>query len=124
MPKAIEGTRSSVDRPSLHPKTRLAPLGTFSRIQAPGIDTERGPRTGSGRGGRGDCSPLIEAKGDKAQIALAFDQQQDRFPSRFLGVLDPAADVAGALYLFLRGLHDQIARAQPFGGRRAVLRDI
>src|SRR5215472_14719229 len=68
--------------------------------------------------------PLVEAQGDKAEIALALDEQQDRLPSRFLGFVDLAADLAGALHLLLRGLHDHVAGAHTLGGGGAVLGDL
>jgi hypothetical protein len=39
------------------------------------------PQAGRKRAERGNFLPLVEAQGDKAEIALALDQQQDRLPS-------------------------------------------
>ena len=40
-----------------------------------------------------NASALVEADRDEAQVALALDQQQDRFAAGFLSVGDLAGDL-------------------------------
>src|SRR5438128_55312 len=81
-------------------------------------------RQGRSEAGGEALLPLVEAEGDKAEIALTLDQKQDGFASGFLGVVNLPADIARVSYLLLRGFHDQVAGTDAFGGSRAVLGDI
>src|SRR5205823_4422020 len=72
------------------------------------------------------AAPILtrDTERDKAQIALALDQQQDRFAASLFRVVDLSGDLGGAFYFFLSRLNDHIAGLQPLLRRRAVLDDI
>src|SRR6185437_6360360 len=74
--------------------------------------------------GRDRPLALVDLQGDEAKIALAVDEQQDRFAPGFARIVDLGGDLRRVLHLFLRHFDDEIAGAHALLRGRAVGRDV
>ena len=72
----------------------------------------------------GGGSALVDAKRNKARLALACHKQEDRLFAGLPGFSDSVGKIFRLAHLSLVGLDDHVADAQPFLGGHTVGRDL